>query len=44
MSYSGGKSIKKYGVTVVCTGGFHVDNVSPAQIEEVIAAIQNIAL
>lgn len=38
------KASKKYGVTVVCTGGFHVDNVSPAQIEEVIAAIQNIAL
>ncbi|MDE6219583.1 MAG: hypothetical protein K2G51_03975 [Lachnospiraceae bacterium] len=37
------KAAKKYGVTVVCTGGFHVDHMSAAQIEEVTAAIQNFA-
>lgn len=37
------KASKKYGVTVVCTGGFHMDNISSAQIEEVIAAVQNFA-
>ena len=38
------KASKKYGVTVVCTGGFHVDDISPAQIEELTMAIQNFAL
>lgn len=38
------KASKKYGVTAICTGGFHVDNMSPAQIEEVIAALQKVVI
>ncbi len=34
------KISKKYGVNVVCTGGFHVDNMSHKQIEEVVDALQ----
>lgn len=32
---------KKYGVPVVCTGGFHVDGMKKEQIEEVVSAIRN---
>lgn len=35
------KASKKYNVTAVCTGGFHVDGISAEQIEEVVSAIQN---
>ena len=35
------KASKKYGVAAVCAGGFHVDDISAGQIEEVVAAIQN---
>lgn len=28
------------GVTVVCSGGFHVDGITPVQIEEVMAAVK----
>ena len=32
---------KRYNSVVVCTGGFHVDNLTPAQIQEVIDAVKN---
>ena len=35
------KAVKKYGVNVVCTGGFHMDGISADQIEEVISAVRN---
>ncbi|HCT93179.1 MAG TPA: hypothetical protein DF613_17605 [Lachnospiraceae bacterium] len=35
------KAARKYGVTVVCTGGFHVDGMDAGQIEEVVSAIRN---
>lgn len=35
------KASKKYGVTVVCTGGFHIDNINDEQIKEVVNAIRN---
>lgn len=35
------KASKKYGVTVVCVGGFHIDNISTKQIKEVVEAIEN---
>lgn len=35
------KASKKYGVTVVCTGGFHIDGISAGQIKEVVDAIRN---
>ena len=33
---------KKYQAVAVCTGGFHVDNMTPAQIQEVCQAVKNI--
>lgn len=38
------KFSKKYNVATVCTGGFHTDNISAAQIEEVVAAIRDFAV
>lgn len=38
------KASKKYGVTAVCTGGFHVDNIDAGQIREVVSAIENFEL
>ena len=35
------KASKKYGVTVVCVGGFHIDNINADQIKEIMAAIRN---
>ena len=35
------KAAKKYGVTAVCIGGFHMDGISAGQIREVAAAVQN---
>lgn len=35
------KAAKKYGVTAVCTGGFHVDGMNAEQIKEVVSAIRN---
>ena len=35
------KTSKKYNATVVCTGGFHVDDLDEGQIKEVVSAIQN---
>ncbi len=32
------------GVTVVCTGGVHVDNATDAQIEEIMTAAESIAV
>lgn len=34
------KAAKKYGVTTVCVGGFHIDDISAGQIEEVVSAIR----
>lgn len=34
------KAAKKYKVTAVCVGGFHVDNISDGQIKEVVSAIR----
>lgn len=33
---------RKYRCTVVCTGGFHVDHITKDQIEEVMAAMEEI--
>ena len=35
------RASKKYGVTAACVGGFHIDDISAGQIEEVVAAIRN---
>ncbi|MDE6203821.1 MAG: hypothetical protein K2O16_15475 [Lachnospiraceae bacterium] len=35
------KASKKYGVTAVCIGGFHIDNMETGQIKEIVSAIQN---
>lgn len=35
------KASKKYGATVVCTGGFHMDGINAGQIQEVVDAIRN---
>lgn len=35
------KASKKYGVTVVCLGGFHIDDINAGQIKEVVDAIRN---
>lgn len=35
------KASKKYGVTAVCIGGFHIDDISAGQIEEVVDAVRN---
>jgi hypothetical protein len=32
---------KKYNAVTICTGGFHVDNLTAAQIQEVIDACKN---
>ena len=34
------KASKKYGVTAVCIGGFHIDDINTGQIKEVVDAIQ----
>lgn len=34
------KASKKYGVTAVCTGGFHLDGMKTEQIREVVSAIE----
>ena len=31
-----------YQKTCLCTGGFHVDNMSPAQIQEVVEAVKGL--
>lgn len=36
------KASKKYGVTVVCVGGFHIDDISTVQIGEIVKTIENI--
>lgn len=38
------KASRKYGVTVVCTGGFHVDHMDAGQIEEVVSAVRDFDL
>ena len=35
------KAAKKYGVTAVCVGGFHIDNISAEQIDEVMEVVRN---
>lgn len=35
------KAARKYGVTVLCAGGFHVDNMTAGQIGEVVEAIRS---
>lgn len=35
------KASKKYGVTVACIGGFHIDGINAGQIKEVVDAIRN---
>ena len=35
------KASKKYGVTAVCVGGFHIDDINAGQIQEVMAAIRD---
>lgn len=38
------KASKTYGVTAVCAGGFHVDNMKEEQIKEVVSAVRNFDL
>lgn len=38
------KAAKKYNTAVVCTGGVHLDDISPVQIELLIKSIQAIEL
>ena len=38
------KASKKYGVTAVCIGGFHIDHISAEQVKEVVSAIRNFDL
>ena len=40
--YTAEKLCKSYGVTVTCTGGFHVDNITEAQLKEITEAIESI--
>lgn len=35
------KAARKYGATVVCAGGFHVDDMDAGQIEEVVSAVRD---
>lgn len=35
------KASRKYGATVVCVGGFHVDGISAEQIREVVETVRN---
>lgn len=35
------KTSKKYGVTAVCIGGFHINGISAEQIKEVLEAIRD---
>ena len=35
------KAAAEYGCTVVCTGGFHMDHITPEQIKEVLEALEN---
>ncbi len=39
--YVAEKFCKRYNSVVICTGGFHVDNLTAAQIQEVIDACKN---
>lgn len=36
------KAASALNCTCVCTGGFHFDNITPEQIQELISALQNI--
>ena len=40
--YLAEKACKKYGVAVVCTGGFHMDDMSAEQIREVISSLDGV--
>ena len=40
--YVAEKLCKSYGVKVTCTGGFHVDNITEAQLKEITEAIESI--
>lgn len=42
--YLAEKVCRKYGVTVVCTGGFHCDHMTAEQIRKVMQAVQRIEL
>ncbi len=34
------KACRRYGVTTVCTGGFHVDNLQKEQLQEIMQAVR----
>ncbi len=38
------RACKQSGKTCLCTGGFHVDDMNPSQIEEVIQAVEKLHL
>jgi hypothetical protein len=38
------KCAAEYGAVTVCTGGFHVDNITPEEIEEVLYAVREAKL
>jgi hypothetical protein len=40
--YLAEKAAKKYGVVVMCSGGFHVDQIEKEQIDEVLEAVRKI--
>lgn len=42
--YLAEKACKKYGVTVVCCGGFHVDHMTGKQIQEVLEAVRRVVI
>lgn len=41
--YLAEQTAKRTGATVVCTGGFHVDNATAEQIQEVMEAVEELA-
>lgn len=42
--YLAERAAAAHGCTVVCTGGFHVDNMTGAQIEELLAAVKELEI
>lgn len=38
------KASRKYGVTAVCTGGFHIDGINSAQIQEFVSEVEKFDL
>ena len=43
MPEAGGETVQGNSRVVVCTGGFHIDNMKPEQIDEVVKALDGLA-